>query len=372
MSIFRPKNDPDTRAALEELRLQTRTYGRPLTAEERRMLSEGRAEDVEATIRAEREEREAESRRIAERRARVAARIVRRADAPPDYVPGGRLDLDRRASKDQSYSQGVIVVGKPEAPEVVTVDADGFNLTGSRWVDVLFAPGCRLDQVDFSDAVFQRVRFAAGCTLRSASFARCRFIDVEFDDGADICWATFDFCHFDDKTRIEFDRNSVRAVQFASGRRDRWWRLSRSYSGIWQFISIALSGAYLLLLAAKLYAFGWLASLQDQSGEWIRASREAGMGFREISAWEFLFGGALWPVMVAVLVLAYQVLRIVVTTRVGPMIDDELRGGFTPERTRVRALVTLDRTVMALGWFVLANVAVEVVRLLGMGLLVPA
>lgn len=329
------------------------------------------ARERERRLKREAEEREAQL-AAQKRQLAVDARIDLRTLEPAGYNEHRSVEeLISAVLAGAPFAERTRLTGTQSSPLHISADLENVNLANSVFEHVQFADGCNLRNTDFRNSTFKFVSFQKGCKLSEANFDGATLSNVRFDPESEYEGARFRFADFYETNSIEFDGNYLSNATFHKGRRDGWARLSSAYSGIWQFINVALSAAFFGSLLVKLYLFEGIFRAQTLilSGEHANAIPAGGL--REMTAWTFLFGDRLSSAALFGLFLVYQSLRLYVTTRVGPMIDMERNTGYTPRRLAYEHLTRLNLFVVGLGYIVLVVLALDISAILQMKILVP-
>lgn len=320
----------------------------------------------------EREEREARVQAL-ERQAAIDARLVSRASEPEGYSAHQSPEaLISAVHAGDSFAERTVLQGKKDSPLHITADLENVNLSHSTFEWVHFADGCNLRNVDFRHSTFKFVIFEQGCSLSEANFDNATFHTTAFDPESAYDGARFRFADFYETNSIEFDGNYLSNATFHKGRRDKWARLSSVYTGIWQFINVALSAAFFGGLLVKLYIFEGVSRIQAIIMSRASPKGTEDLNLSELTSWSFLFGDRPSSIALFLLFLVYQALRLFVTTRVGPMIDMERQTGYTPRRVAYEYLTLLNSLVVILGYIVLSVLVWDIIGILRLTVLIPA
>lgn len=347
--------DPEAKIRNNDRLYLTRILGRTPTeadmdayyAQQRRKLdAERRAREKEEKERQEQEEIAAEtkSKSLA---SRAAART--RNQSPPEPVFNS-LALRQRAENDEPCCQGSRIMGEENQFTEIDLDLDLFDFQGSSFKNVNFVRNAQLCGCDFSGSKLENVYFGGGVNVTEADFSNCELKNVTFDYNCKISGASFRFAKFRRGVKIQVDRNHLATTIFDERRTDEWAKMAKSFSGIWQYINLTLGGLYMMILIIKLYAFNFIV---EWSAALLGKDTSNQSEFVSISTFEFLFGSSVWSIILALLILTYQGLRLFLTVSIGPMIDYEVRSGYTPERSAYLPLIRATKILRILGWVAL-------------------
>ena len=190
--------------------------------------------------------------------------------------------------------------------------------------------GTNLQNTAFRNTVFKNVIFKSNCNLSNADFSDATFINVNFGEGCHLDGARFQFATFGTGVKIEFDRNYIGTCTFSGQRNDSWSTLYNSYQGIWQYINLTLSGAYFAFLLLKLYLFAATSYTTHALLAPELLKQRDDVVLSEISVYDFVMGDNWTTLTIALLILLYQTVRIFLTTHIAPLIDNEIKSGYTP------------------------------------------
>jgi uncharacterized protein YjbI with pentapeptide repeats len=345
--------------------------------ESRKLSDEKNARDRKnAEARAALWEQEAERKRLIEARRRSREKIlndphtITSADQLKQAVLNGRANCSN-----------TIIEGLPNEPVVIDGDLEALNLSHSRFTHVRFS-NVNMNQALLIDCKFEDVAFGPGSTIERADFFNSEFRSVKFNPECKMGGASFRSCQFGSSVKIEFDHNSLLNATFQGGRRDEWFKLSHSYAGFIQFVNITLSGTYFSLILLKLYLFNIISQVQAEPmaafdaalkairkeaqklGPGISGHLEAAIPkFKEVSPFDFVFGSDDASLGVAIIILVYQSLRLFITMRIGPLMEAERMGGYTPNRVEFEHYIDIHRIVQFLSIVALLLFAFELWQL---------
>ncbi len=228
----------------------------------------------------------------------------------------------------------------------------GADLRGTRLNDAnLFA--ARMEGADCWQARM------AGANLRMARLERVRLREVDFDR-ADVRKAS----------GLRFDENKVHLIRIASDASDAWSVLRRKYTGPWFFLHLLLlllffspyaARAVYLSTISDIHAFleQQAAVMEERVDTSDRATRfmQTQKGRLEQShkkrrAIWVLTGVAtgLWPFTMVAVVVAYNVVRALLTLRVSEIRDAEERSRITPALREYWWLFRAHQVARVLMW----------------------
>ncbi|MBA1138706.1 pentapeptide repeat-containing protein [Mesorhizobium neociceri] len=285
-----------------------------------------------------------------ERRNALEERQRTRNIAPSADSPVRNLEeLETLSKSGQAYCVGTKIEGSKEEPIIVDIDLEFFNFNLSMFRYVTFGTESNLSNVSFIGSKFESVIFENGSSIEGSDFSEAEFGSTHFKEGCRLDGASFRFAKFKRGNTVEFDRNYISGASFLSIRTDEWSQLSRSYSGIFQYINIAFSGIYFGIILLKLYLFKSISVTQSLIENQIRFLEENSNQFSAISVFEFVFGSRFTSLAIAMIILCYQAARLYLTMRIGPLIEAERQTGYTPRRSSFEGYLLLHLIVRVLG-----------------------
>lgn len=209
---------------------------------------------------------------------------------------------------------------------------------------------------------------------------------------ADIREAVLDKADLRHVTGMRFDENSVFRIRIEGNAPDPWSVLRRKYTGPWFFCHLLLLIAFfapyvgrVLALSALSHGQTWLEVKSDEivktldehsppAGAAAEAALSKARGefnerFRQAPAVWVVIGGTRgwWALAFAFVVIVYNVLRLVLTLRVGMLRDAEERSAITPRLEEYDgptifqrfSLWQLHRAARILWAFAIASVAIN-------------
>lgn len=321
------------------------------------------------------QQEQARKEREARRKAReelINERINKRNIIPEDYSPAFDTDsLRELAENNASYLEGTNISGTESEQIEINLDLEAFNLSNSTFTNVIFKEGCNLGRVNFYQATFNNVTFEKNVYLNEADFTRADLRNVNFSQDTILTYASFAFASFRRGVSIEFDKNYIATSTFDFNRNDIWARLSASYSGIWQFIYIALSGLYFGIMLFKLYLFNAATEIQSKLVSYDSFDYTIPLQRVEISAFKFIFGAEGLSITIAILILCYQSLRIFVTTKMAPLIENQKQSGYTPDRSSYISYSRLNIFINILGIVAMALFFFEIWEIFQKHIIIP-
>ncbi len=375
--MFHPiHNDPDVKLD-EHLRKECfKSLGRQCTEEEYQEWQRKyykRLEDESKKSRERQEQaRKEEEIKLKQREKLLAERRNNRHIIPESYSPSdGANALIEFSKSNIAYAERSNICGEENKAIEIDFDLELFNLSNSHFNNVIFKNGCNLSGASFKGAKLNNVTFEGGVQLSEADFDESELYDVNISPDANIKGASFRFAKFRRGVSVEFDRNYIANATFDSSRNDIWAKLSLSYAGIWQFVNITLSGLYFGVILLKLYLFKGLTAVQSKLFSYESIGYLDQLETVEISAFRFLFGEQMLSIVIAMLILFYQGLRLFLTTKIAPLIENEKRGGYTPDRSSYIDYSSLNIFVRVLGVAVVALFSYEVWELFQRNLIIP-
>jgi hypothetical protein len=228
------------------------------------------------------------------------------------------------------------------------VDLEALNLENSVFEFVDFSSKCNLNEANLKGSTFRNVTFQNSCSANGTNFSASNFSSTKFSADAHVQGSSFKGSTFENGSYIDFDKNLILDAFFKDGRADSWYKLSTPFSGIWQFINVALSSAYLISLYFKIQVFNGLSTTSQYARNLIEYEPT-----KKITLYEFVFGESYSGAIAAFLILLYQILRLYMTLKIGPMIDSTKASGVTPEKFRFTGYLRITPLIMALGYFAL-------------------
>ena len=358
--------DPDVEIERQEYLDFMRKYGRAPSFKD---LEVERAK-MDARLNEERRLYEArENERLAaeritrrEREELIQYRRSSRSREPKDYSNPQSAEEFRTlvSAKSNCYAERTQLVGSERRIEILDVDLEDFNLSRSNFRNVTFGKGANLRNAQFHSCTFAQTAFV-DCLLEGAEFHECTFEGVSFAESAALTGASFQFSKFKLELKVLFDRNQIGNAVFLSGRKDAWYGLSTQFAGVWQYINVALFGAYLVPLLVKLYLFSAVAKAQMEVYNAVQREK-----LLAITAWEFVLGKEVHAILTAFGFFSYQFARLYMTLRIGPMIEAEKRTGFTPDKDGYVDYIRTQVWLKVLGVLVLCVVSRELYEMLSM------
>jgi hypothetical protein len=189
----------------------------------------------------------------------------------------------------------------------------------------------------------------SNCSANWTNFATSNFSSAKFSPDANVLGASFKGSTFENGSYVDFDKNLILNAFFKDGRTDSWYKLSTPFSGIWQFINVALSSIYLISLYFKIQVFNGLSTTSQYARSVIVYEVT-----EKITLYEFVLGDSLSGAIAAFLILLYQILRLYMTLKIGPMIESTKISGVTPEKFRFTGYLRITPLIRALGYLALA------------------
>ncbi len=232
-------------------------------------------------------------------------------------------------------------------------DIEDSDFRRSNLTDVTFTD-LSVTNSPFNSAVvrkcnFEAVKFSTSNDARKeTSFENARLIETTFSEallkGVSLRRASFVRCDLGDTQDIEFDETHLADSYFASFPIDSWSVLRRHYTGANMLFVLAFSLLFFLPMPfeALLLAIENRASLSMVSnvpgGPSLSVNEESCLRGAKASvdgcyrAYQVLLGWHdNWFVFVSsILLLFFNMLRVLLTWLVAPMRDEELRTGITP------------------------------------------
>jgi hypothetical protein len=136
-------------------------------------------------------------------------------------------------------------------------------------------------------------------------------------------------------TGLRFDTNRVRDIHIEGNATDPWSVLRRKYTGPLFFVHAALLVAFILPYIGKVLALtaaDHAARALERAPPLPHLADRAGVEIGSIPAWKVLIGldKAWWVPTLGLVLLLYNLIRGVLTIRVGQLRDAEERSGITP------------------------------------------
>jgi uncharacterized protein YjbI with pentapeptide repeats len=271
--------------------------------------------------------------------------------------------------------------------------ADAVNLsdaTFSQYVSNAKFIACGLQGASFANATLDDLTFshevlepqfaakASACDLERASFVNAKLVNVTFDE-CELHEASFEQAELVTVSGLEFDANNQRNARYARTFTNHWLQLRREYSGARMVFNILLLLAFFVPLIAR--AGFWIGvnrlqshELHLQSHEFGRMSLCLAARCEEWSVWELALrrNESLAAFTLAVALLAYNVLRLWLTWRVGPLREEEERSGHTPQRVDYNGLWIAHRIIRILFWLAITSLVWHAFQWLGITVSLPA
>lgn len=309
--------------------------------------------EAESLVIKQKEERErAEKERLLEmedlaRSNLVRSRLRNRNEIPKDYSPPDSVkQLLEMVQSGETYVAFTKIRGTADERILIDTDLEGLNLESSIFEFVDFSSSCNLNKVNFKNSTFQDVTFQSKCSAKEVDFYYSTFSSTKFSPEACIIDASFKNCSFENDSYIDFDKNLISDVVFLKNdRTDSWHKLSTPFSGIWQYINVTLSGAYLISLYFKIQMFNGISATSQHARHLIEYETT-----KKITLYEFVFGESYTSVIAALLILLYQMLRLYMTLKIGPMIESTKASGVTPEKIRFVDYIRIMPFMAVLGY----------------------
>ena len=239
-----------------------------------------------------------------------------------------RLENDNLILSAANFSRGTLDAANLRTVNFADARFDGATLTGARF-----------ERSDLTNVSF------LGCDMHSAAFEGAVVRDASFED-ADLRGAS----------GLEFDGNSIHGAKFSRQLKDLWSELARTYTGTKFFINLLLLLIFVVPLAARVSFWSgvnrgqrMLAKSDVAEGasmlpcerpvvattpcmsekgceKWSVAALVVGVNH----LWDGWIG--ILQFALASLLLIYNIARGWLTWRVGPMLEEQLRSGYTPSR----------------------------------------
>lgn len=314
--------------------------------------------ELDAKLEAERAEKNRElARAVAEKqRAEAAHREIlqlrwRTRNIVPADPPNIKNldDLEAISSAGQGFCEGTVIEGDDKAKTRIDINLELCNLRNSAFRNVIFGPNADLGGANFANSKFESVVFEGETNIKDVNFDEVEFIDVVFSRSCRIQGGSFQFAKVLKGVTIDFDRNYIAGATFSNKRSDTWFQLSNAYAGLFQYVNLTLSGIYFGFLLLKLYLFKVLSLTQAAAlaGMNITNMQTGGMA---VSVFDFVFGAKISSVATAMVILVYQAMRVFITMRIGPLIEDERRTGCTPPREDFESYRRPHNVVRLLGF----------------------
>lgn len=173
-------------------------------------------------------------------------------------------------------------------------------------------------QADLSHSVL------VGAKLQRANLQTARL------ERAVLCEADLTRADVRETSGLRFDTNRVRDIHIGGDAPDPWSVLRRSYTGPWFFLHAALLIAFVLPYIGKVLAL----TAADHAGRAYEnfAPHIPIVAVERIPAWRVLIGldKAWWIPTLGGVLLVYNLIRGILTFRVGMLRDAEERSGITP------------------------------------------
>jgi uncharacterized protein YjbI with pentapeptide repeats len=337
------KSDPEIMLSEIESKEYSHKFGHRPTFEQ---LNKYRAEKArQASIKlAEQTDKEAVKRKIMDEKARerqeqrkriVSQRLANRNRRPKNYRPPKKLDdLIARNLAGESYFADAEVSFEIDGKSLI-LDFEGCNFTGATLTDITLNEGSTFENVIAQGATLRQCSFLSESNFANVDLKNATIEETAFEESAIITGTSFEGARFDNKCRIPFDENLVLRANFKSVSSD-WVQIYTAFTGVQQFINITFCFGYFFLLIGKIFALGTLAGIQKRIlsdpnlGELIANALKLDGG---TPVWQLTFGGAtptFLSIVVAGLILIYQIERYRLTNAIAPMIEDQKTDGITP------------------------------------------
>lgn len=352
-TLIKPTDDPNFKLDAYWSKQFHKVHGRFPDKTELSDFERSAHEKSEA-LRQEEERKRAESEKVETAKLLARADLVRsrlqsREEIPQAYSPPDSVQrLLEIIDSGGTYVAFTKIRGEKDKRISLDVDLEALNLENSVFEFVDFSSKCNLDDANFKDSTFRNVTFRSNCSVNGTNFSGSNFSSTKFSPDADVLGASFKDSSFENGSYIDFDRNLILDAFFKDGRSDSWYKLSSPFSGIWQFINVTLSSAYLISLYFKLQLFNGLSTTSQYARSLLDYEPT-----RKITLYEFVFGESYSGAFAAILILLYQILRLYVTLKIGPMIESTKTSGVTPEKFRFTGYLRITPLIKALGYLAL-------------------
>jgi hypothetical protein len=183
-----------------------------------------------------------------------------------------------------------------------------------------------------------------------AHFDECTFYNATMS-GADLERARFSNCK-----GLRLDDNFVRGATFGRRPVDQWHVLKGAYAGHGQAFHILFSILYFAPIILKISLLLALSTLQSRFSPDLYA-KQFHLSPRPIYSLIYYENGFLWYVTTGVLI--YQSLRIALTYKIGPLVDQENTTGFSPRYIEYGGYWYVHQIVRVLGFVAIAALAVH-------------
>jgi hypothetical protein len=269
-------------------------------------------------------------------------RSRKRSSPPSNYHPATTLEqLSTQSKNNDSHADNVRLVGTADNPIRISLDLDGFRFRSSYFEHVRFLTAAKLERVDFESSTFRNVSFGNGTTLNDANFRKATLSTVDFAPDCLVRGVQFEDARFERHVEIRFDENNITGTRFSFIRKDDWFRLSTAYLGAAQYINLTLSGIYLAILLIKLLLFKMLSVSQGNLLALAHIGSDQLQHRENVTVFNFVFGAHWTAALPAFAILTYQLLRIFLTMRIGPLIEAERASGWTPAYDAYRHYIGL-------------------------------
>lgn len=292
-------------------------------------------------------------------------------DEPPDLSRARliwKIDVDARSGERVPYDLSGVTI----SDQAVSVDVSGTNFFSANLKNIEFRHDIRdvdfrrsnLTNVAFTDlsvanspfnsalarqCSFEAVKFlSCNDTKNETSFENARLIETSFSEaflkGVSLKRASFVRCDLSEAQYIEFDETYLAESYFASFPTDSWSVLRRHYTGANMLFVLAFSALFFLpmpfeaLLLALENRVSLSMAYDVPGGLPLSASEESCLHGADASvdgcyrAAQVLLGWHNnWFVFFSsILLLVFNMFRVLLTWLVAPMRDEELRTGITP------------------------------------------
>jgi len=353
-TLIKPPDDPDYKLDVYWSKQFHKVHRRlPKNMTELRDFESSKHAESEA-LRQEEEKKRTEREKIetAKRLARVnliRSRLQSRAEIPQGYSPPDSVQcLLEIIDSGGTYVAFTKIRGEKDKRILLDVDLEALNLEYTVFEFVDFSSKCNLDEANFKGSIFRNVTFQSNCSAKGTNFSASSFSSTKFSPDTHVLGASFKGSSFENGSYIDFDRNLILDAFFKDSRTDSWYKLSTPFSGIWQFINVALSSAYLISLYFKIQVFNGLSTTSQYARSVIEYEPTT-----IITLYEFVLGDSYSGAVAAFLILLYQILRLYITLKIGPMVESTKASGVTPEKFRFTGYLSITPLIKALGYLAL-------------------
>jgi len=209
------------------------------------------------------------------------------------------------------------------------------------------------DYCNFEASVFANCVFQRDSSFVEASFKNCEFLLCHFNPNVKISGANLSGANFVGCSGLRLDENNISGTNFDSKSIDEWHKLSTSYGEASRVLNSMLVLLYFAPILLKALFFQYLGSVQNALPERMRDQLAQSYHLRKQNISNLVLGEEPWTFFwyLAVVLLVYQLSRLYLTWKIGPLADLQRATGITPPYYSYSYLIIIKYFVVVFGVF---------------------